>query len=343
VVHVLGTGAQHARGIALTALNLAELLDSSRYSLSVIFLRNDGPLGDELRASGVDVRSIGWNRGRADIPGAMRFARALRSIEPDIVHLHTGGLSPRLVSKIAAGAKVVVHYHSLAEESKANGTTRRSPLAADLIIANSEATALSVNRVKPLVVYPGVETVSTKPAIDRSDKLTVGVAARLAKVKGIEYLIEAISHLENIELEIAGDGPELPELERIAAVFGVGDEVTFTGWVDDMSETMARWDIYVQPSVAEGLGIAALEAMALGIPVVASDVGGLREIVVNGETGYLVPPKSAAKLAGRIRELANDPALRRRLGDNARKRAATEFSRERECAAIQSAYAKLLS
>jgi glycosyltransferase involved in cell wall biosynthesis len=162
-------------------------------------------------------------------------------------------------------------------------------------------------------------------------------------VKGIAYLIEAISHLQNVDLQIAGDGPERAELERVTAVFGVSDEVTFTGWIDDVAEMMSSWDIYAQPSVAEGLGIAALEAMALGIPVVASDVGGLREIVVDGKTGYLVSPKSPARLAARIRDLADDPGLRAQLGSAAQERAKKEFSRERECAAIQSAYEKLLA
>ena len=340
---MLGTGAQQARGIALTALNLAELLDASRYSLSVLFLRDDGPIGDLLRESGVEVRAIGWNRGRADIPGAMRFARALRALEPDIVHLHAGGMSPRLVSKIAADAKVIVHYHSLEEEAKANGTTRRSPLAADLIIANSEATAKSIKRAKPLVVYPGVVSSASAKPPRREGRVTVGVAARLAKVKGISYLIEAISHLENVDLEIAGDGPERTELERMAAVFGVSDEITFSGWVDDISDAMSGWDIYAQPSLAEGAGIAALEAMGLGIPVVASNVGGLKEIVDDCETGFLVTPKSPGRLAARIRDLAQDPDLRFEMGDAGRRRASAEFSRERECAAIQSAYQRLLS
>jgi glycosyltransferase involved in cell wall biosynthesis len=193
------------------------------------------------------------------------------------------------------------------------------------------------------VVYPGVEATAPSVPLKPEGRTTVGVAARLAKVKGIAYLIEAISHLENVDLEIAGDGPEHAELERTAAVFGVSDEVTFTGWVDDVSEIMSRWDIYAQPSIAEGLGIAALEAMAQGIPVVATDVGGLREVVIDGETRYLVAPKSPARLAARIRDLSNDADLRARLGDAGRRRAREEFSRERESAAIQSAYEKLLA
>ena len=172
--------------------------------------------------------------------------------------------------------------------------------------------------------------------------VTVGVAARLAPVKGIKYLIEAVKALDNVRLVIAGDGPEKERLENLARNESLLDRVTFTGWVDDIARTMSTWDIYAQPSVAEGLGIAALEAMSLGIPVVASDVGGLREIVVNGKTGFLVPPEDSAQLAAHLKELACNEELRGAMGEAARVRATEKFSRERESQALQSAYQKLL-
>ena len=342
VVHVLGTGDKQARGIALTVMNLAETMDTSRYRLSVIFLREDGSIGDYLRSLGVNVRAIGWHRGGADIRGALRFAHALRSLRPDIVHLHAGGLSPRFVSKVAAGAKVVMHYHSLEEETRRSRGPRRTPIAADLIVVNSEATAQSVRRARPVVVYPGVHATPSARTPASGPMVTVGVAARLAPVKGIKYLIEAVKSLDNVRLVIAGDGPEKERLENLARHESLLDRVTFTGWVDDIGRTMSTWDIYVQPSIAEGLGIAALEAMSLGIPVVASDVGGLREIVVNGKTGFLVPPEDSAQLAAHLKELACNAELRRSMGEAARLRATEKFSRERESQALQSAYQKLL-
>ena len=342
VVHVLGSGDKHARGIALTVMNLAETLDAHRYRLSVIFLRDDGAIGDYLRGLGVNVRAIGWHRGRNDIRGALRFGRALRSLRPDIVHLHAGGLSPRFVSKVAAGAKVVMHYHSLEEESRPSRGPRRTPIAADLVVVNSEATAKSVRRARPVVVYPGVHTELTPREYVPAPAVTVGVAARLAPVKGIEYLIEAVKRLDNVHLVIAGDGPEKSRLENLAQHETLLGRVTFPGWVDDIGRTMSKWDIYAQPSVAEGLGIAALEAMSLGIPVVASDVGGLREIVVSGETGFLVPPRDVTQLAAHLKKLACNTELRLEMGEAARVRAAEKFSRERESLALQSAYEKLL-
>ena len=339
VVHVLGTGERHAKGIALTVLHLAESMDPSRYRLSAMLLQEDGPVGTALRDAGLDVRKIGWHDGSSDFLGAMRFARELRSLEPDIVHLHAGGLSPRVVSKMLAGAKVIVHYHSLQEEALTDAAPSRNGLSADLIIANSKATAKSVKKSKALVVYPGVKV--GPPRIHRhEDPVTVGVAARLVPVKGIEYLIEAVSQTEGIELEIAGDGPERDKLREIA---GNSPRVRFIGWIDDVGLAMSRWDIYAQPSVAEGLGIGALEAMAHGIPVIASNVGGLAEIVVDGETGCLVPPRDPDAIAEALRELAASPALRASYGLAAQARVAEHFSREKETEAISEAYDKLHS
>ncbi|HKY97209.1 MAG TPA: glycosyltransferase [Gemmatimonadaceae bacterium] len=349
VIHVLGTGEQQARGISLTVENLARTLDPHQYRLSVIFLRSDGPVGDAFRKLGMDVRTIDWRGGRGDIAGALRFARALRAMKPAIVHLHAGGLSPRFVSKAAAGARVVVHYHSLEEESRADKRRRavRTPMAADLVIANSRATAKSVTKGEPLVVYPGVNVLRKVFRRTPHETIVVGIAARLVPVKGISYLIESLAllarHSPPIRLEIAGHGPERLKLEAAAARAGVADRVAFLGWVDDVPSAMDKWDIVALPSLAEGLGIAALEAMARGIPVVATQVGGLSEIIVDGRTGFLVPPKDPQAMADRISQLAKDPALRAKLGNAARERAADLFSVERESQAIQSAYQSLLA
>ncbi|MEO8192469.1 MAG: glycosyltransferase family 4 protein [Gemmatimonadales bacterium] len=347
VLHVLGTGEEYAKGIAHTVMNLARHVDASRYRLSAVILRGDGPVGDQLRAAGVTVKAVGWEDGWTDVPGALRFMGALRQSRADIVHLHAGGLSPRFVSKIAAGARVVVHYHSLEQESGNGSGTPRSTLAADLVIVNSEATAASVRGRKPLVVYPGVNVPPRAKPRDATGPVILGVAARLAPVKGISYLLSAMKQIliddPDTVLQIAGAGPDRHKLESEAEWAGVAGSTRFVGWQDDVATLMNRWDIYVQPSLSEGLGIAVLEAMAIGLPVVATAVGGLREIVLHGETGYLVPPRDPDALAGSVCELMRDPRLRARMGDAGRRRATEHFSLEREVTAIQSAYDRLLA
>jgi glycosyltransferase involved in cell wall biosynthesis len=346
VVHVLGTGDPHALGIARTAINLAESLDPHRYRLSVLFLRDDGVIGDRFREMGVTVAATGWEGGRADIRGAMRFARALRRAEPDIVHIHAGGLTPRFVSKVAAGAKVIVHYHSLREEAGTKQRSRRSSLAADLVIANSKATALSVRGSKPLVVYPGV-AIPPRTGTSTTGQFTIGVAARLAPVKGISFLIGAVALLRekipHLRLVIAGDGPERPKLETQVRASGLEKAVRFAGWIDDVAAELSSWDLYVQPSLAEGLGISVLEAMAAGIPVVASDVGGLKEVIDDGATGFLIPPRDTGALATKIERLASEATLRAKMGEAARAHVIEHFNLERESQAIRTAYEELLA
>jgi glycosyltransferase involved in cell wall biosynthesis len=166
-------------------------------------------------------------------------------------------------------------------------------------------------------------------------------------VKGIEYLVDAVAglrdELPDLQLVIAGDGPGRRALEQRARKSGISDRVRFAGWVDDIENEMAEWQIAALPSLAEGLGIAALEAMAAGMPVIASDVGGLREIIQDGTTGFLIPPRNPASLAAKIAELARNPELRSRVGEAARAHVAKNFSIEREVSAIQSAYEKLLA
>jgi glycosyltransferase involved in cell wall biosynthesis len=344
VLHLLGTGEANARGLANTVLNLASHGDASRYRLSVLFLHSDGPIGDRLRARGIDARSVNWTGGKHEAAGAIRFVRALRKVHPDIIHVHAGGLSPRFLGKAASGSKVIVHYHSLREESGRN--VKRSGRAADLVIANSRSTATTIRDCTPLVIYPGVNVGPRARRRNRSSVI-IGTLGRLVPVKGISTLLSSMAVLLNkfpaTKLEIAGEGPERERLEERANALAIESNVRFVGWKSDSAGALRRWDIYAQPSAAEGFGIAALEAMAAGLPVVASATGGLREAVVNRETGILVPPLDSSLLASALIELIGDSALRARLGDAGRERADTEFPISREVEEIQAAYASLLA
>jgi glycosyltransferase involved in cell wall biosynthesis len=241
---------------------------------------------------------------------------------------------------------VIVHYHSLREEAGTKQRSRRSSLAADLVIANSKATALSVRGSKPLVVYPGV-AIHPRTGTSTTGQFTIGVAARLAPVKGISFLIGAVALLRekipHLRLVIAGDGPERPKLETQVRASGLEKAVRFAGWIDDVAAELSSWDLYVQPSLAEGLGISVLEAMAAGIPVVASDVGGLKEVIDDGATGFLIPPRDTGTLATKIERLASDATLRAKMGEAARAHVIEHFNLERESQAIRTAYEKLLA
>jgi glycosyltransferase involved in cell wall biosynthesis len=146
--------------------------------------------------------------------------------------------------------------------------------------------------------------------------MVVLVLANLVRRKGVDVLLEAISRaqLARTRLWIAGDGEERTALEAQCAHLGLGSRVRFLGRQQDKAGLILACDVLCLPSRREGMGVAALEALALGRPVLASAVGGLCEAVEDERSGLLVPPEDPAALAAALKRLESDPALRARLG-----------------------------
>lgn len=146
------------------------------------------------------------------------------------------------------------------------------------------------------------------------DDLVVGSAVVISKQKGLAYLVEAartvLDQEPRAKFVVAGDGPLRPELEKLAATIGLGDRFRFLGYRNDVPDLIASLDVYVLPSLWEGLPLALLEALAMGKPIVASRVGGNPEIVEHGVHGLLVPPGDAKALSEAIVQLLRDPAFR---------------------------------
>ena len=167
---------------------------------------------------------------------------------------------------------------------------------------------------------------------DPRDDLVVGSVGRLSPEKGLKYLLRAMAKITRQEprarLLLAGDGPERRSLERLATRLGLVDRVEFTGEVahDQVPQTLARMNVFAMPSTWEGFGVAALEAAAMGLPVVASNVHGIPDVVEDGVTGILVPPKDVAALSQAILRLLRDPEERRRMGRAGREMVATRYS-----------------
>jgi glycosyltransferase involved in cell wall biosynthesis len=346
VLHVIANAQREATGIARLVAALAAGLDAKRYGVHVWFL-SEGPLASELATAGASVRVIHWSRGYRQPAGAWRFARALHGQDFAIVHQHHGGRSVRWLVRALTGAKVLAHLHG--PTSEIGG---RSPVAvlspgADAVIATSRATAELVPSDDARVVYPGVRLSDMAPTSrGRHAGRVIGVATRLVALKGISDLVRALPRIRadvaDVRLEIAGSGPELPRIESEVGALGLSDCVTFLGWQADLAPVFSRWDIFVQPSLEEGLGISLLEAMAAGLPVVATAVGGVPEVVEDGRTGFLVPPREPAALADRVRCLLLDAERRRVMGAAGRARVRENFSVDRMVAAIAEIYDELL-
>lgn len=346
VLHVLDTTGHEWTGIVRLVATLMGGL-RGRYSFHAIVLDGGGPLDEELRREGAIVEAVRWRRGVADLAGAWAYWTLLRTRRFDIVHSHGGGRALRLLARLSGG-RVLAHIHSRTTRTATGPRVLPIPGgAADAVVAVSHAVAGLVRGGPVRVIHSGVEAESpvSAPPISGNGPV-VGCLGRLIPLKGTIHLLRALAVLRrdfpSVRLELAGDGPERPRLEMEAQHLDIADRVTFLGWIPVGRRLLARWDVLAHPSLDEALPVAILEAMAAGRPVVASAVGGIPEAVVDGVTGVLVPPGDPLALAGALRVMLVDRALRDSMGKAARCHFEERFSAERMVRAVGTLYEELL-
>jgi glycosyltransferase involved in cell wall biosynthesis len=169
--------------------------------------------------------------------------------------------------------------------------------------------------------------------------------ANFFPIKGHEWLIRAVPAVQarfaDVEFVLAGDGDSRTDMERLARDLGVAPSVTFAGSVENVIAEMLESDLFVLPSLSEGLSIALLEALALGMPVVATNTGGTPEVVADGQTGLLVAPRNPQALADAIVALLNDSERARQLGANGRELVRQQFSARAMIDRLEAAYVQL--
>ncbi len=188
-----------------------------------------------------------------------------------------------------------------------------------------------------------IETFTPGPGRSETGRVSLLFVGRLRHYKGLDVLLRALARLPGPRLVIAGEGPEGPRLRRLAARLGLGDRVRFAGNVSpaDLPPLYRSADAFLLPatSPAEAFGIVLLEAMASGLPCITTEVGtGTSWVVQDGVTGLVVPPSDPAALAGAIRRLAGDAALRARMGAAGRARVEAEFTQERMVQRVEEVY-----
>ncbi len=345
-------------------VHLATGLDRSRFQPTVIALTRGGPLESALAGTGISTFIL-QKRRKLDLLAFRRLRELLRLLRPDIVHtwLFTASAYGRWA---ALGAGVP---HLLASERSTDPAKpwanrlidRRLARRTDRIVANCQAVAdvctrrLDLPAEHVLIIPNGLE-LQPLPADagDRfrtreglsADALLFTTACRLDGSKAVDDLVRALARvaaeLERAYLVVVGAGDELPRLRALAGHLRVAERVIFLGEVAEVGEVLAASDAFVFASLYEGLPNALLEAMAAGLAVVSTAVGGIPEIISERETGLLVPVRRPDELAARMLELAGDPGLRHRLGESA-KRKAREFTMERMVNAYQELYEQVLA
>lgn len=282
---------------------------------------------------------------RQDALGLLELVRLFRRVRPQIVHANSSkaGFLGRLAA-VAAGVPVRVFtahgwafkaHDGLAAAAYLWADRLMSPLTTTTIcVAESELRAglraRTCRAARTVVIRNGVALGPPPPRRPKRpgapvELLSVG---RLRAPKDFTTLVRAVAALApgSVRLRIAGDGPDRAEVADEVAQLGLDGAVELLGARDDVADLLAGADAFVLSTDSEGLPMSVLEAMAAGLPVVASAVGGVPELVRDGETGALVPPRDPNALAAAIAGLAADADLRARLGDAARRRAEREFA-----------------
>jgi glycosyltransferase involved in cell wall biosynthesis len=284
--------------------------------------------------AGIPASVVSWSASRGDLRGALRMWRWLRKHPAQVAHVHHGGLTVRILCRMAGVRVVVQHVHGRIVESSGAAASQLSFRAADAVIACARAVADCLPQCHATVIYAGVETGTSPPEHARSTgPLKLGVLARLIPLKNVAGLIDAAACLAemgiDVRVDIAGSGPSETSLHKLVESLGAEDIVHFLGWRMDVDRLMSSWDVLVIPSLEEALPLSALEAMAAARPVIASRVGGLAELVVDGVTGRLVPPGDTEALVRCIAELATDRLQLAHMGEEGWKRVHSLFSAER--------------
>jgi glycosyltransferase involved in cell wall biosynthesis len=353
------------RGGEIQTLLLARGL-SGRGWRSVLAVQEGGELALRAAAAGLTTVSLRM-RGEIDLPAARRLAELVRRERIDLLHYHTAhAVTLGTLASFWCGRRPAIAARRVSFRLRGRCLGRlKYALRVDKIVAVSEAIrrSLIAQGVAPgrvVVVHSGIEAERFMRG-DRSrfrstlrpltpdwpaEAILVGTAAHLAPHKGLDRFLEAAAlaarEVPAARFVIVGSGPEEERLKERAARLGLSGRVIFTGFRDDMPDVYAGLDLFALASLSgEGSPAVLKEAMAAGVPVAATALDGVEEIVEDGRHGLLVPPGNAPALGRAIVLLASDPALRARLASEAASRV-RDFSSDRMIEGTEAVYRAVL-
>ncbi len=301
-----------------------------------------------------------------DLRSIMKVEKVIQELQVDIVHTHLprADVIGRTAAWLARVPKIFTTIHALDQHWK-----RKSRLVhaladrATLHFATKVICVSTASRKYLCERYPGVadRVITIRNGIDlrrfkprmgsREAKRVyglsgkapvVGVTARLRPVKGVEYLLMAVQKLiaKNISVDclVVGDGESRVDLEALAEKLGVQNQVVFAGYCEDVDKALAAIDLFVLPSLSEGLPTCLMEAMAMRKPVIATAVGGVPEVITNGETGILVPARDPERLATAIADLLSESEKAEKMAERGYREVLRRFDRRNMIQAYELLY-----
>jgi glycosyltransferase involved in cell wall biosynthesis len=351
-------------GAEQSLLNLIRGLDRGAWRPMLLHQAEPGmePLAIEARKLGLETIAV-HARPRG-LPGIRHLVHQIRSLAPDVFHAHLTwplacrhGLVAAALARVPANVTtahlfVEIDYgpRCRLEQSILNlGIHRHIAVSHALAARLRETFRIPARRMR--VVHNGIPTAQfdrqARPELRSSwsggrQTPIVLCLARLHRQKGIEFLLQAATRVPDAVFVIVGEGPAREALEAQARELRVQDRFVFLGQRDDVPDLLASCDVFVLPSLWEGLPLSILEAMAANKPVIATNVGGTPEAITNGETGLLVPPEDPTALATAIQSVLHDPEFARGLAARGRAHVRQEFSVETMVSRITAIYEEVL-
>lgn len=345
-------------------LHSAAYTNKTRFQYHVAYLLpwRDAFVGD-LAALGYQVHCL---QGALGVGWIARLRRLVRDCHIEIIHCHT--------PYVAAGARIALcRSRPIIVQTEHNSWRRyhKATYWANLLTYPRTDHVFAVSRaVLDAIEYPSLlrflpmppvevlihgihlasvrhferpQEVRSELGISESD-FVIGTIANMKPQKGLEYLIKSVALLHpslNVRLVIVGDGQLNESLKSLSSSLELGNRVTFAGYRPDAVRIATAFDVFVLSSTIEGLPIALIEALALGKPVIVTNVGGMPEVIQNRVEGFVVPSRNPAALCNAIVELMRNPALRLRMGEAARLRS-YEFDIRRSVERTEEVYGQLL-
>lgn len=350
ILHVLDS--LENGGLENGVLNLIRHMDAGQFEHSVCTVRAQGVNAARLPAGRVQLVHLGKREGaRFQLP---ELRRAIRENQPDIVHSRNWGAIEAVAgARLAGNCKVIHSEHGFEAGASAQEPFRRRIFRrltfelADRVLCvsnqlrnfHARQTGFSASRIT--VIHNGVDSerfcpdAAARVRVRREfgigeNEFCIGCVGNLLPVKDHRTLLDALGRLGDAasgwRVLIAGEGPERPDLERLAHGLPGRSRISFPGRIQDVPELLNAFDVYVLPSLNEGISNSLLEAMATGLPAIASQVGGNPEVVEDNSSGLLFPAGEASCLSEHLLRLNAQRGLRTQLGEAARRRAREEFS-----------------
>jgi glycosyltransferase involved in cell wall biosynthesis len=340
-------------------------MDRESYDVAVCCIVSGGPIADDLQRSGVRLYCLNASPRFYDPRKIYALFRLFRREDPLIVHTHVfaANLYGRIAAILAGVPVVISTEHNIYPNKK------KSHIWADRILARYTDRIIAVSQGvrdftvkqegiaegKFIVLHNMVDPKDLVPTDSRNrvreklgltdEHVAIGVVASLNVKKGHKYLLAAVSQLvkshPNIQLLVVGDGPLKEEILALIGELNLRDSVSLLGMRRDIPDLLNAMDIFVLPSLWEGFGIALLEAMVMELPVVATHVGGVGEVITD-ETGVLVPPGNPQALADALHYLMEHPGQAREMGKKGKERALSIFTADMYVKKLEGLYESLI-